>query len=54
MRNKEERQKDFLLLKAEGEAIKKEIKSNDELKDLEVTPDMDKKMAELINTFYEF
>lgn len=53
MRNTEERKKEFLLLKAEGEAIKKEIKSNEELKDLEVTPAMDKKMAKLINTFYD-
>jgi len=53
MRNKEETQKEFLRLKAEGEAIKKEVEDDKTLTDLDVTPKMDKEMARIIKAYDE-
>jgi len=51
MRNEDKGAEDYLRLKAEAEAIKKEVESNEKLKNLEVTTDMDNEMRRLIEVY---
>jgi len=51
MRNGNKRSGDFLRLQAEGEEIKREVEGDEALWDLEVTPEMDREMEQLIKIY---
>jgi len=51
MRNGNKRSGDFLRLQAEGEEIKKEVEGDEALRALEVTPEMDREMEQLIQIY---